>query len=261
MSFLFESVEGGAVRGRYSIIGLKPDLIFRVRGQRAEINRTSAHHTGSLLSLLASAAPSLARTDRRKSHRSAGRIAADGCRLFGYLGYDMVRQMERVAGTQSRSARAPPTLYWCGRPLMIVFDAVKDAITVVTPVRPQAGVSRNAAYARAAERLSRSSMLSTSRSAKSAATADHGALAVGAMSPTRHLPNIARWSLRAKEYIAAGDIFQVVLSQRFRGAVFAVAVLALSRAAAGQSGAVSLLPQFRRLRHRRLESGNSGSGA
>src|SRR5579872_3400381 len=41
MSFLFESVEGGAVRGRYSIIGLDPDLIWRAQGAAAEINRTA----------------------------------------------------------------------------------------------------------------------------------------------------------------------------------------------------------------------------
>src|SRR5947209_16293326 len=41
MSFLLESVEGGAVRGRYSIIGLEPDLIWRTRGTVAEINRTA----------------------------------------------------------------------------------------------------------------------------------------------------------------------------------------------------------------------------
>src|SRR6202163_2220294 len=41
MSFLLESVEGGAVRGRYSIIGLDPDLIWRTVGGRAEINRTA----------------------------------------------------------------------------------------------------------------------------------------------------------------------------------------------------------------------------
>src|SRR5215469_8433401 len=40
MSFLLESVEGGAVRGRYSIIGLEPDLILRADGKRAQINRT-----------------------------------------------------------------------------------------------------------------------------------------------------------------------------------------------------------------------------
>src|SRR3984957_13317348 len=42
ISFLLESVEGGAVRGRYSIIGLEPDLIFRVNGESAELNRTPA---------------------------------------------------------------------------------------------------------------------------------------------------------------------------------------------------------------------------
>src|SRR6266508_3891463 len=41
MSFLLESVEGGAVRGRYSIIGLEPDLVWRTRGGQAEINRTA----------------------------------------------------------------------------------------------------------------------------------------------------------------------------------------------------------------------------
>src|SRR4249920_62634 len=40
MSFLLESVEGGAVRGRYSIIGCEPDLIWRAHGGRAEVNRT-----------------------------------------------------------------------------------------------------------------------------------------------------------------------------------------------------------------------------
>src|SRR6266566_5677654 len=41
MSFLLESVEGGAVRGRYSIIGLEPDLVWRARGDRAEVNRSA----------------------------------------------------------------------------------------------------------------------------------------------------------------------------------------------------------------------------
>ena len=44
-SFLLESVEGGEVRGRYSIIGLEPDLIFRVHDRRAEINRTAAERS------------------------------------------------------------------------------------------------------------------------------------------------------------------------------------------------------------------------
>ncbi|HTQ83817.1 MAG TPA: anthranilate synthase component I, partial [Pseudolabrys sp.] len=41
MSFLLESVEGGAVRGRHSIIGIEPDLVWRANGTRAEINRSA----------------------------------------------------------------------------------------------------------------------------------------------------------------------------------------------------------------------------
>ena len=48
MSFLLESVEGGAVRGRYSIIGLEPDIVWRAFGDRAEINRTSGDKTPRL---------------------------------------------------------------------------------------------------------------------------------------------------------------------------------------------------------------------
>src|SRR5271170_4505299 len=49
MSFLLESVEGGALRGRYSIIGLEPDLVFRVTGSEAEINRTMPTDTAAFV--------------------------------------------------------------------------------------------------------------------------------------------------------------------------------------------------------------------
>ena len=76
MSFLFESVEGGAVRGRYSIIGLEPDLIFRTRGAQAEINRTASAGEGRVRALPAAAARGAARADRGMPDRSAGRSAA-----------------------------------------------------------------------------------------------------------------------------------------------------------------------------------------
>src|ERR671925_1467115 len=46
MSFLLESVEGGAVRGRYSIIGLEPDVIWRTVAGRSEINRSARSADG-----------------------------------------------------------------------------------------------------------------------------------------------------------------------------------------------------------------------
>ena len=72
--------------------------------------------------------------------------------VFGYLGYDMVRQMEDLAAPNPDPLGVPDAILM--RPtIMVVFDAVKDEITVVTPVRPEAGVRPTAAYARAVERL------------------------------------------------------------------------------------------------------------
>jgi anthranilate synthase component I len=94
-SFLLESVEGGAVRGRYSIIGLNPDLIWKVEGGKASVNRKAGtspqgpfEETGlpplqSLRALLAES--------RIKLPEDAPPMAAG---VFGYMGYDMVRLME-----------------------------------------------------------------------------------------------------------------------------------------------------------------------
>src|ERR1700674_5030891 len=94
MSFLLESVEGGAVRGRYSIIGLEPDLIVRVDGRRAEINRRAASDPKAFTQL--TAAPLEALRDFMTESRIAlpDALPPMAAGVFGYLGYDMVRLME-----------------------------------------------------------------------------------------------------------------------------------------------------------------------
>jgi anthranilate synthase component 1 len=211
-AFLLESVEGGAVRGRYSIIGLHPDLIFRVSNGRAEINR-------SALSAPDDYAPC------PLPPLEALRDLIDECRidlpdslpppaagLFGYLGYDMVRLMEKLPSALPDPLGTPDAILI--RPtIVIVFDAVKDTITIVTPVRQQQGVSAKAAYARAGERLNAIVDALEKPLAKSASDRDARAgTQVSNTTPSEYAAMVAR----AKEYIAAGDIFQVVLSQRFQ---------------------------------------------
>ena len=98
--------------------------------------------------------------------------------------------------------------------LIVVFDAVKDTITVVTPVRPDKGVDAAAALARAQERLSAIVDALDRPLDKAAADIDAGPLDVAAKSNTTPA-EYREMVLKAKEYIRAGDIFQVVLSQRF----------------------------------------------
>src|SRR5262249_42874711 len=129
-SFLLESVEGGAVRGRYSIIGLDPDLIWRTAAGRAEINR-SARHSGDsftpcnqapLAALRALIAESRIELPDVQPPMAAG--------VFGYLGYDMVRLMEELSPPNPDPIGIPDAVLV--RPtIVVVFDAVKDAITVV----------------------------------------------------------------------------------------------------------------------------------
>ncbi|MGR7997073.1 MULTISPECIES: anthranilate synthase component I [unclassified Xanthobacter] len=210
-AFLLESVEGGQSRGRYSMIGLKPDLIFRASGAIAEINRApeqdktafvacAAPPLQALRALLAESAIDLP--------EGAPPMAAG---VFGYLGYDMVRQMERLGPAKPDPIGVPEALLI--RPtLMVVFDAVKDELTAVTPVRPKAGVSAQAAFEAALERLE--TVVSSLERAIAHPAPEPFHAPVEATSNTTPDAYCAMVE-KAKGYIRAGDIFQVVLSQRF----------------------------------------------
>ncbi|MGQ4272845.1 anthranilate synthase component I [Terrihabitans sp. B22-R8] len=226
-AFLLESVEGGETRGRYSMIGLRPDLLWRCRGGVAEINRSPdrdglAFESQDLPPLEALRA--LLEESRITLPASLPPMAAG---VFGYLGYDMVRQMEDLPDPNPDVLGLPDALLM--RPtVMVIFDSVRDEITLVTPVRPESGLSGDAALSRALDRL--------------ADVQDRleGPLPKGETTPlsepnSRDLTSntskdeFFEMVARAKEYIAAGDIFQVVLSQRFE-ASFELPPFALYRA-------------------------------
>ena len=226
-SFLFESVEGGATRGRYSIIGLEPDLIFRANGTRAEINRAARTKPDAFVpcpelpldALRALIAESRIVLPEKLPPPSAG--------LFGFLGYDTVRLMEELPAPNPDPIGIPEAVMI--RPtVIIVFDAVQDMITLVTPVRPETGVTPAAAYSRATERLSAVVDALDRPLDKEASGSEAGPLTVPPTSNTTSAEFHAMVA-RAKEYIAAGDVFQVVLSQRFE-APFALSPFALYRA-------------------------------
>jgi anthranilate synthase component I len=212
-SFLLESVEGGAVRGRYSIIGLDPDLLWRAHGDHAEVNKAPLQAAsafepceGGTLAALRT----LLKESRLDISHDLPPMAAG---VFGYLGYDTVRLVERLPAEKPDPIGAPDALLM--RPtIMVIFDAVKDEMTLVTTVRPDKRVPANAAYSRAVDRLTdvQETLENKSAHASSANGFDASHIeAVSNMSPTDYMAMVAR----AKEYIGAGDIFQVVLSQRF----------------------------------------------
>jgi anthranilate synthase component I len=227
LSFLFESVEGGAVRGRYSMIGLEPDLVWRTNGMRAEVNRTARGKPDAFTPCPQpplDALRVLIAESRIVLPESLPPMAAG---LFGYLGYDMVRLMEELAPPNPDPIGIPDAIMV--RPtVVIVFDAVKDSILVVTPVRPDPGVTAAVAFTRASERLSAIVDALDRPLDKEAAGGPAGPLTIPPTSNTSP-EDFHAMVARAKEYIAAGDIFQVVLSQRFE-APFALSPFSLYRA-------------------------------
>jgi anthranilate synthase component 1 len=227
MSFLLESVEGGAVRGRYSIIGLDPDLIWRTVGGKAEVNRAARERRSRFTSCNAeplAALRALIAESRIALPPSLPPMAAG---VFGYLGYDMVRLMEELPQPNPDPIGIPDAVLI--RPtIVLVFDSTRDTITVVTPVRPAKGVSAKAALARAGERLNAIVEALETPLVHPAANGQAGPLAVLPRSNTTPA-EFERMVGAAKEYIAAGDVFQVVLAQRFE-APFELPPFALYRA-------------------------------
>jgi anthranilate synthase component I len=211
-SFLLESVTGGAVRGRYSILGIKPDLIWRCRGDRAEVNRRARFDRDAFEPCGEPALASLRRLVAESRIDLPDDLPLMAAGLFGHMAYDMVRLVERLPDRNPDRLGLPDAVFM--RPTVVaLFDHIEDRITVVTPVWPSPELTAARAHAQACERL-----------ADAVAEFDRGvgheAAARSAGPAPEPVANVSRAQYhamveRAKEYIRAGDIFQVVPSQRF----------------------------------------------
>jgi anthranilate synthase component 1 len=213
-SFLLESVEGGATRGRYSIIGFAPDLIWRCRGTKAEINRHALDDIEAFETCPEGALDSLRRLVRETRIELPETLPPMAAGLVGYIGYDMVRLMERLPDTNPVVLDVPDGLFV--RPtLMAVFDNVQDTITLVTPVWTAPG-GPEAAFDAARERLIGAVTL-LGKGLPQGESQAHEAADGEPPEPVSNMTPEAYYAMveRAKDYIGAGDIFQAVLSQRF----------------------------------------------
>jgi anthranilate synthase component I len=212
-SFLLESVEGGAVRGRYSIIGMNPDLIWKVVGDEASINRRAISQPDGPYETLSQQPLTALRDLLAKSKitlpEDAPPMAAG---VFGYLGYDAVRWMEHLPDQNLDTLGLPDGMMI--RPtVMAIFDSVKDEVTITAPVYVDHAVTAKAAYLRASERISE--VVDALDRPLDMTLREDDAPPIKPQTSNTTPEDYKAMVLRAKDYIAAGDIFQVVLSQRF----------------------------------------------
>ncbi|MCP1470534.1 anthranilate synthase component 1 [Sphingobium sp. OAS761] len=223
--YLLESVEGGAVRGRYSLIGLAPDLVFRVEGDRAEINRQWTTDRDAFVPESAGALAALrALVAECRAEMDPGLPNALAC-LVGYFGYETVGLVEKLPRPAPNPIGVPDMLFV--RPTVIlVFDRLADALYIVSPVWKGSFTDPDKAIAAALERIDATAARLAAPLPDMPVPAD---IADVAVTPVLEPGRYAHMVDAAKDYIVAGDIFQVVLAQRFTSP-FTLPPIALYRA-------------------------------
>ncbi len=211
--FLFESMEGGEKWGRFSFIGFDPILTFSSKKDTISIESFDDNFTadsstkGNPLDILQSILEDLSAAENDALPRFCGGAV-------GFLGYDMVRFMEELP-CDRESTDFPDSSFMVPR-IVLVHDSFRQTVTVVCwgVVNDSTDISN--AYSRATERIE--SVVKLLRNP--VPVSYHGASIHG--SETRHsfTSNMGKKDFcsmveSAKEYIRAGDIIQVVVSQRF----------------------------------------------
>ena len=212
-SFLLESVTGGEVRGRYSIMGMKPDVIWECRGPRARVNRSARFDPEAWEDETADPLTSLRALIAESRIDLPADLPPMAAGLFGYLGYDIVRLVDTLPDVNPDPLDLPDALML--RPsVVLIVDGVKGEVTVISPAWAGSGLNARAAYAQAAERVM-DAVRDLDRT-PSAPVLEPAALAPLPAPVSNTTPEAYRVLVeRAKDYIRSGDIFQVVPSQRW----------------------------------------------
>jgi anthranilate synthase component 1 len=208
-AFLLESVEGNERWARYSFLGIRPYLVFKAKGRRIEITENGKKRT------LMADSPLQVLEGLMKMHRP---VPVEGLPPFfggalGYIAYDAVEQFHNISSAK-RNPLGMPEIFFIFVHTLVAFDNLKHSIKVIDNVRLNEKVNLRKTYNEATARIQ--DLLSSLQKKPSGGEARGISEGVKKRKPRSNLsPAAFRTMVRkAKEYIRAGDIIQVVLSQR-----------------------------------------------
>ena len=221
-SCLLESVEGGNTWGRFSVIAIDPDLLWtcndraawRMTPDGAPIGESSADPFASLRALITASEIDI-----------PDDLPPMAAGLFGYFGYEMISHMERLPVSNPDTINAPTAMLM--RPqIVVIFDRLKDEMLIGTPLRKADAGNPEAAWDAASARLEKTvTILNTPLAQEERLETDGPQPEYTSNMPRNRFMDMVS---KAVEYIKAGDIFQVVLSQRF-SAPFSLPAISLYR--------------------------------
>ena len=226
--WLLESVEGGETRGRYSLIGLDPDLVFRAKGTSAAINRDWATDRAAFTPLTADPLTALrALVAECRIDAIPGGLPSALASLVGYFAYESYGLVEDLPCPTVDPLGVPDMLFVRPR-LVLVFDRLADELTLIAPIWPST-TPPDRAIAEAQERIESAVARLEAPLPRASHPRDIQYHEAPTLTPTLPPGRYAAMVAAAKQHIVAGDIFQVVLAQRFT-APFALPPFDLYRA-------------------------------
>jgi anthranilate synthase component I len=235
-SFLFESVEGGEHLGRYSFVGCNPRAVIKQTGDRVEVIESGKG--GEVFTVTPSHRPSPPQVGGKAAARPGAEARVkDGLEVveralrrfrpvplpslprftggaIGFIGYEFIHDVEPVVPRPPRDDLHTPTMYFLIADELLIFDRVAQTITVLVNAVLDDTTSPEEAYENAVAEIERLVSLLEQPS-------EHHPVSLPSEVPAIPFEsNVVKEDffanvMKAKEYITAGDIIQVVGSQRF----------------------------------------------
>ncbi len=200
--FLFESVEKGSHRGRFSVLGCMPDLIWRCVGEKSF--RDDREEKGRVLDNFRSLIQeSQINWDDLTHGLSALPAMASG--IFGYMNYDMIRLMEKISDHNLPDEIKIPDSIFIRPQIIVVFDSLFDCALICAPVFSKQN------YSSVVARIETIEEILTKPHETPPIVAKHNLQFSSNCSEEEYCGMVEQ----AKKYITDGDIFQVLPSQRF----------------------------------------------
>lgn len=226
-AFLFESVEGGEHVSRYSFVGCNPRAVIRQNGASLEYFENGKRVEQATISQ-SGAGPRDGLVMIEQVLRRYQPVTVPGLPRFtggavGFIGYEFVHDVEPVVPRPARDDLGTPVMYFLIADELLIFDRVNQTLTILVNAIIEEGVSPAEAYENAVGEIERLVSLLEQPVSHIPATVPKEVPAMPFVSNVpkeRFMANV----LKAKEYITAGDIIQVVGSQRFSTAVQASAL-------------------------------------
>jgi anthranilate synthase component I len=213
--FLLESVQGGEKWGRYSFLGTEPERVWTARGHSIETRSRSGQVERREVSDVLGALRQWLQSYHPVPLPGLPRFSAGA---VGYIGYDLVRDFERLPTRAADDLELPDAVFLLADRLL-VFDNVTQKIRLIANVFLQEGISLRTSYDAAVAEIEewlgrlRSPVPLPAASSRGGEVATRGGELQSNLSQSEYEAMVRR----AKEYVHAGDVIQVVLAQRFEG--------------------------------------------